>query len=398
VPIITPPAFLQAGSYSARLDRLYNNTAPSWADMNSLIITARQGFYSGHVPAYTNGAGMDVVVGPCMGLIRNTFVSASGDYKFANDSNITFTPAASSPTLNRYDILGFRVRDNFYDALGFNEIIPVVIQGANSAGVPTDPALPNAFIPVLRAVVNAAATAPILQSLIVRTSNDGSVLPIGSLAERNLIINPWLGARITRTDMGWDETWDGTAWRTENFVLTAASANVTNPRVGQIIILTTNGIAYRWSGSTWDAVALMDVPPSGTWRQNASFPIPATTDTKLTWDTVARTAAGGIVYSAGNFTLPKIGKYDFHVAVRYNVAQALYLWVAPSASSLGARGKMSTPSGSLNLSMSASVDVLVPNEQWSVYAWAGGATNLVRENSSTDDWPPYVSIKYTGTL
>lgn len=395
---INPPAFLQAGSYSARLDRLYNNTAPSWPDMNSLIITARQGFYSGHVPAYTNGAGMDVVIGPFMGLVRNTFVSASGDYKIASDANNTLTPAASSPTLNRNDILGFRVRDNFYDASGLNEVVPAIVQGANSAGVPSDPALPNAFIPVLRAVVGAGVTVPTLQSLIVRTSNDGSVLPIGSLAERALIVNPWLGARITRTDMGWDETWDGTAWRTENFVLTAASANVTNPRVGQIIILTTNSIAYRWSGSTWDAVALMDIPPSGTWRQNAAFPIAATTDTKLTWDTVARAPVGGLVHLAGNFTLPKIGKYDFNVSTRYNTPQALYLWVGPSASSLGARGKTATPTGALNLSFSASVDVLVPNEQWSVYAWAGGATSLGRENSSTDDWPPYVSIKYTGVL
>lgn len=398
MPLITPPGFLQGGSYSAKMDRLYNNSAPSWPDLNSLLATARQGFYSGHVPAFINGTGMDIIIGPCMGLIRNTFASASGDYKFVNDNNITVTPAASSPTLNRNDIVGFQVRDNFYDALGFNEIIPVVVQGANSAGVPSDPALPNAFIPVLRAVVNAASTSPVLQSMVVRTSNDGSVLPIASLAERALIVNPWLGARITRTDKGWDETYDGTAWRTENFVLTAALADITNPRVGQVAILTTDSFAYRWNGSAWVSVALMDVPPSGTWRQNASFPIPATTDTKLTWDTVARTPVGGIVHSAGNFTLPKIGKYDFNVSVRYSAAQALYLWVGPSASSLGSRGKTSTPSGSLNLSIQAEVDVLVPNEQWSVYCWAGGATNLVRENSSTDDWPPYVSIKYAGSL
>jgi hypothetical protein len=173
---------------------------------------ARQGFFPDRFPAYSNPSGMDVVIGPCAGVIANTFASDAGDYNFSNPSNLTLTPAASSPTQNRHDILGFRVMDNFYDSSGLNSIVPAVIQGTNAAGAPSDPALPASFIPVVRAVINATVTVPTLQDMRVKTVMAGGLLPIGSGAERTAIGTPYAGMLIPRTDTATVELYNGSAW------------------------------------------------------------------------------------------------------------------------------------------------------------------------------------------
>jgi hypothetical protein len=189
---------------------------------------------------------MNWAVGPCAGIITNTFVSGGGDYAFVNPTNITGTFAASSPTLNRNDILGLRVRDNFYDSSGFNDVIPVVVQGTNSAGTPVDPALPPSFIPILRAVISAGATSPVLQDLRVRTTPSAGVLPIDNSTQRTALGAAHNGFMIYRTDTGALEIADGAGgWRTGNIAVAVSSAAlatvVTSPYIGQV--------AYRTDGA-----------------------------------------------------------------------------------------------------------------------------------------------------
>lgn len=179
----SPPAFLQAGSYSALSDRLHLITATALRD-SPAGHRARQGFYADRSPLYANPSAMNWTIGFCAGVIANTFTADGGDYGFVNPNNINGSFAAASPTQNRYDILGFQVKDNFYDSSGLNQVIPAVIQGANSAGTPVDPALPASFIPIVRAVINAAATTPVLQSLIVKTVPSMAILPITNNTER----------------------------------------------------------------------------------------------------------------------------------------------------------------------------------------------------------------------
>lgn len=396
--VLTPPGFVQAGSYSAKLDRVYNNTAATWADVNALNITARQGWYSGHVPPYINSTGMSIIIGPGIGIVRNTFASASGDYKVAIDSNTTVTPDASDPTLNRYDIVGFQVKDNFYDGSGLNQVAPAIIKGTNSAGVPSDPALPNAFIPVLRAVVNAGVTAPTLQSLVVRTSNDGSVLPIASVTERAGLVSMWPGARITRTDKLWDETYDGTAWRTENGVLCSALADITNPRVGQIAVLSTDNIAYRYNGSGWDAAFYTGRKPQGEWRRNANFSVVGGADRKMSnWDTVITTPFE-ITHSAGDFTFARSGVYQLTTSNRRAANSEFYMWWGKPSDSNINRGKQSSPNGgALSASMQTTARITA-GDVWCVWYWSSGTVNLVRETATAEDYTPYAHIRYMDPL
>lgn len=211
--VLSPPGYLQAGVYSALLDRVYLNTAPTLRSFPSATISAKPGFWPAKLPTYAVVSGMDVAIGPCAGLVANGFVSGGGEYAVANPTATQVTLAGSSPTLNRNDIIGFYVRDNFYDASGFNQVTVAVVQGTNSAGAPTDPALPPSFLPVARAVVSAGVTSPVLQGMISRTVPEGGLLQIGTDSERTSLGTPYYGYPILRTDQyGLLQVWNGTNW------------------------------------------------------------------------------------------------------------------------------------------------------------------------------------------
>lgn len=286
--VLTPPGYVQGGTYTAKLDRVYMATLGKIPDLASAY-SARQGFFGGRVPAFANPSVMNITMGPCGAVIANTFASASGDYLMANDATVQVTLAASSPTQNRNDIIGFQVKDNLFDSSGLNTAVPAVIQGSNSAGTPSDPTLPASFIPVLRAVVNATNTAPAsLQSLIRKTTEDGGLLRIGNLTER-AEITAYEGLAIYREDKDWIEVHDGTAWRVQGTQTVAALADITNPKTGQLALLSTDNILYRYNGSGWLAVVHTDVGGGhARYRQTAAQ---ANVAVAATWTKVAYPSA-----------------------------------------------------------------------------------------------------------
>lgn len=254
--VLTPPGYLQGGTYTAKLDRIYLATLGNVANL-AASFSARQGFYNGRVPVYANPSVMNVTIGSCGAVIANTFASASGDYLMANDATVQVTLAASSPTQNRHDIIGFQVKDNLFDSSGLNTAVPAVIQGANSAGTPSDPALPASFIPVVRAVVNATVTTPTLQSLIRKTTSDGGLLRIGNVTERAEITGHD-GLGIYREDRDWFEVHDGTAWRVQGPAICSSTADrdtaITNPQNGLIAVTTDTGSIWQRQAGAWVAL------------------------------------------------------------------------------------------------------------------------------------------------
>lgn len=254
--VLTPPGYLQGGTYTAKLDRVYLATLGNVANL-AAAFSARQGFYNGRVPVYANPSAMNVTVGACGAVIANTFASASGDYLMANDATVQVTLAASSPTQNRHDIIGFQVKDNLFDSSGLNTAVPAVIQGANSAGTPSDPALPASFIPVVRAVVNATVTTPTLQSLIRKTTSDGGMLRVGNVTERAEITGHD-GLGIYREDRDWFEVHDGTAWRVQGPAICSSTADrdtaITNPHNGLIAVTTDTGSIWQRQAGAWVAL------------------------------------------------------------------------------------------------------------------------------------------------
>src|SRR5690606_18838707 len=188
------------------------------------------------VPTYTNPSGWNVTISPFAAVVQNTFAALAGDYIVVNPDSAGVVLTASSPTLNRHDIIGVRVQDNFYDGLGANTGDVVVVEGTPSAGPPSDPSLPVSFLPIVRAVVNAGSSAPVFQDLRVRTAPLGGLVPVANVAERNLFLNAQRGQSVFRLDRNWVEVWDGITWRVQGIGVVTSEAdltNITSPYTGQ---------------------------------------------------------------------------------------------------------------------------------------------------------------------
>jgi len=254
--VITPPAFLQAGTYTALMDRLHLNTLAVVRDYTQAH-RGRQGFFLSRSPLFSNPAGLQIAISACAGIIANTFATDAGEYRFSNPSSTSVTLAAASPTQNRIDVVGFQVKDNFYDASGLNQVAPAVIQGANSAGAPSAPALPLSFIPVVEVLVNATATTPTsMTSRIVRTAPEGTPIPVTNALERNALAATIEGQLIDRIDRDWLERYDGAAWRLLSGAAITSSlvdrdGTITNPVAGNLSIVTSTRWLYQHEGSAW---------------------------------------------------------------------------------------------------------------------------------------------------
>lgn len=78
----------------------------------------------------------------------------------------------------------------------------------------------------------------------------GYFTPIASAAARPTV-GIYNGYPIWRTDKKWLEVYDGTAWRTDHYLVVGALADITSPITGQVALLTSDSKEYRWNGSAW---------------------------------------------------------------------------------------------------------------------------------------------------
>lgn len=132
-------------------------------------------------------------------------------------------------------------------------------------------------------------------------------------------------------------------------------------------------------------------------RQNASQAVVATTNTKVPFDTSIN-AGSGITYTGGttrSFTFATSGVYTFSTSLRVDTTVGLYVWFAPTATATSDRGKNAT-SGGAQIATSATFRITAA-DVYSVWMWASGSCNLVREGGSTG-LAPWISIEYMGPL
>lgn len=216
MPIDNPPAFLQAGTYTASRDRLNLISTRFIGNNTASNIACRSGFLPGQSNrrANFNMTTWDVTIGPFIAVIENTFAVNGGDYQVFNGNNQVLAVTPSAPTTNRIDIIGVRVQDAFY-AGALNQADIVVVQGTATAGVPADPVLPSSFIPIVRVTVNAASTSGVLTSLRKATALAGAVYQpyTEQLTDSGIIVGeiqqmPAAGVYPARL-----RVWDGTVWK-----------------------------------------------------------------------------------------------------------------------------------------------------------------------------------------
>lgn len=256
--MMTPPAFLQAGSYSAALDRQYGTNHhfhPKGGDPSrcrSGILPAPDA-WSGSISV----AGLNVTLSPFRCVIENNNASAAGDYKGTSITPETRTLAAASTTQNRIDVIGVRVRDAFYSGTD-NDVDVVVIQGANAAGTPAVPTLPNGYMAMYQLGMNANATTPTITDVRVRTTVLGGMYVPFTAQIANAGIYPGetsylpaSGAQPLRQRVwGADGQWHGLT----TYALDMGSWLVTSSTADRIIAslsVADPGYPYRlvWSGS-----------------------------------------------------------------------------------------------------------------------------------------------------
>lgn len=256
--MLTPPAFLQAGSYSAGLDRQYSTNHhfhPKGGDPSRCrtgVLPAPDA-WSGSLSV----SGLNVTVSPFRCIIENNNASGAGDYKGTSLTAETRTLTSASTTQNRIDVIGARVRDAFYSGTD-NDIDVVVIQGTPAAGTPAVPPLPNGYMPMYQLLLNANATTPTVTDVRVRTTVLGGMyVPFtAQIAGAGVYPGetsylPSSGPMPMRQRVwGTDGQWHGlTSYALDmgSWVITSSAAD----RIIASLIMSDPGYPYRlfWSGA-----------------------------------------------------------------------------------------------------------------------------------------------------
>lgn len=145
--LITPPSWLQNGSYTAQNDRL--NANATWGTTG-----VRR---TGDLAVTQSGTpGMSVSIAAGWGVIVGNFTTNIGTYGFYNDGAVTATITTANATLPRIDLVCITVNDSAYSG-SLNNVVVQVVAGTPAAS-PTAPATPTNSLALARVAVAAGAT------------------------------------------------------------------------------------------------------------------------------------------------------------------------------------------------------------------------------------------------
>lgn len=145
--LLTPPNWLQAGSYPAQYDRLNQQALYSTTGIigtTSLAVTPN------------SPVGMSVRVAAGWAAIVGTTTTDMGVYTIYNDGTTVQTITTADPSLDRIDLVCATVRDAYYSG-AYNDVIFQVIAGTPSV-TPVAPTLPDNSISLAEVLVGAAVT------------------------------------------------------------------------------------------------------------------------------------------------------------------------------------------------------------------------------------------------
>jgi hypothetical protein len=182
--LVSPPSWLQAGSYPAESDRL-----------TTQALYATTGIIGSSSLAVTQNspAGMSVRVAAGWAAIIGTTQANMGAYVAYNDAQTTLTVTTADPTNPRIDRVVVTVRDAYYSG-AFNDVIFQVLAGT-PAGSPTAPAVPANSISLATLAVGAGVT-----SITTANITDTRVAVTSNLAISSLPSQAGNGGKYLTTD------------------------------------------------------------------------------------------------------------------------------------------------------------------------------------------------------
>jgi hypothetical protein len=168
--LVTPPSWLQAGSYPAESDRL-----------NAQALYATTGIIGSASMAVTpnSPAGMSVRVATGWAAVIGTTQANMGVYTAYNDATATLTVTTADPTNPRIDRVVMTIRDAYYTGVN-NDVIFQVLAGT-PAGSPTAPATPANSISLATIAVGAAVTSITAGNITDTRVEVTTNLPVGDI-------------------------------------------------------------------------------------------------------------------------------------------------------------------------------------------------------------------------
>lgn len=167
--LITPPAYLQNGSYPALNDRL------TW-----LSIYATTGVVGSAAMAVTQNGTPNMSVNVAAGhaaILSST--SGAGVYVAYNDAITNLTITTANPSLPRIDRVVVTVNDAFYSGL-LNNVTFTVVAGTPAAS-PTAPATPSNSISLATIAVGAGVTSILTANITDTRVQTTTNLPVGDI-------------------------------------------------------------------------------------------------------------------------------------------------------------------------------------------------------------------------
>lgn len=197
--LVTPPSWLQAGTYPAESDRqtqqgLYATTGIIGS--GSLQVTAN------------SPAGMSVLVASGWAAIVGTTQANMGTYVAFNDATATLAVTTANPSNPRIDRVVVTINDAYYTGVDNNVVFQVI--AGTAAGSPTAPATPANSISLATIAVGAGVTSitsgnitdtrvPVITNLNLGINSQSGTSYTSVLSDMGTLVRFTSGSSITAT-------------------------------------------------------------------------------------------------------------------------------------------------------------------------------------------------------
>lgn len=328
---INPPTFLQAGTYSARLDRL-SQAALLHGDPTTGALAVRGGVRpspsnAGLLVTQRASPAMFVTVAAGTAYVP-TQSAVGGCYVFHNDASYDVAISTAHATLGRKDLIIAKVADAEYS--GVSNLATLEVVTGTPAGSPVLPATPAGSVALAQVQVNAAAstiTNANITDLRTYTTALGGTIPAPTTARPS---NPYRGMAIYDTTAQKPFWYNGTTWLSwsdENFLTTSDLATylAANGYVTQSYLTSNNYINQAGLDAT-------------TWSSYTPIWGASTTNPNLGNGTIQ-----GRYYKIGSFVAVQI---SMNTGNTTTFGSGTYSWSVPFAPANPASGSFSFAAGS----------------------------------------------------
>lgn len=237
--------------------------------------------------------------------------------------------------------------------------------------------------------------------IVTQEAKVGYVLPVANGAARP-VTGLYNGYPVYRQDKAFMEFYNGAgSWRLRQFSLVGALADVDYPVGGQVVVLATDLMMYRYDAGLAGWLAFQHTVPGGGHARylvaSGHANIPASTVTKVAFNTAESTTTD-VTQSVDkkDFTLVRGGKWFLACKLPYSGGTpggaSRFAWIAPSSNNAIRYAGGSTPPSNYIMVPGGSDTVQLPaNTSVSVYAYQDAATSLgfditALQGSFTAEW------------